>query len=50
MIIAEKQHIAEQVESRKLAALKSEALQPQQYNQVLYLLKADKQLQQKFLS
>jgi Domain of unknown function (DUF4168) len=47
---AAKQHIAEQVESRKLAAVKSEGLQPQQYNQVLYLVKADKQLQQKFLS
>jgi hypothetical protein len=47
---AEKQHIAEQVESRKLAAVKSEGLQPQQYNQVLNLVKADKQLLQKFLS
>jgi len=47
---AEKKHIAEQVESRKLAAVKSEGLQPQQYNQVLYLVKADKRLQQKFLS
>jgi hypothetical protein len=47
---AEKEHIAEQLESRKLAAVKSEGLQPQQYNQVLYLVKADKHLQQKFLS
>jgi hypothetical protein len=47
---AEKEHIAEQVESRKLAAVKSEGLQPQQYNQVLYQVKGDKRLQQKFLS
>ena len=46
----EKKHIAEQVESRKLAAVKSEGLQPQQYNQVLQLVQADKRLQQKFLS
>jgi hypothetical protein len=47
---AQKQDIAEQVESRKLAAVKSEGLQPQQYNQVLQLARADGQLQQKFLS
>ncbi len=47
---SEKEHIAEQVESRKLAAVKSEGLQPQQYNQVLQLVQADKHLQQKFLS
>jgi hypothetical protein len=46
----EKKHIAEQIESRKLAAVKSEGLQPQQYNQVLQLVQADKRLQQKFLS
>ncbi len=47
---AQKQHISEQVESRKLAAVQSEGLQPQQYNQVLQLAQADGQLQQKFLS
>jgi hypothetical protein len=47
---AQKQDIAEQVESRKLAAVKSEGLRPQQYNQVLQLARADGQLQQKFLS
>jgi hypothetical protein len=47
---SEKEHIAEQVESRKLAAVKSEGLQPQQYNQVLQLVQADKRLQQRFLS
>jgi hypothetical protein len=46
----EKEHIAEKVESRKLAAVKSEGLQPQQYNQVLELVQADKHLQQRFLS
>jgi hypothetical protein len=46
----EKEHIAEQVESRKLAAVKSEGLQPQQYNQVLQLVQTDKHLQQRFLS
>jgi hypothetical protein len=46
----EKQQIAEQVESRKLAAVKSEGLQPQQYNQVIQLVQADAHLRQKFLS
>ena len=46
----EKEHIAEQVESRKLAAVKSEGLQPQQYNHVLQLVQADKNLQKKFLT
>ena len=44
------QQIAEQVESRKLAAVKSEGLQPQQYNQVIQLVQADAHLRQKFLS
>jgi len=45
-----KQQIAEQAESKKMAAVKSEGLQPQQYNQVIQLARADKSFEQKFLS
>jgi hypothetical protein len=34
---AQQQEIAKQAESRKMAAVKAEGLQPQQYNQVLQL-------------
>ena len=47
---AQKQQIAEQAESNKMAAVKSEGLQPQQYNQVIQLARADKTFEQKFLS
>lgn len=47
---AQKQQIAKQAESKKMAAVKSEGLQPQQYNQVLQLAQVDKSFQQKFLS
>jgi Domain of unknown function (DUF4168) len=47
---AQKQQIAEQAESKKMAAVKSEGLQPQQYNQVLQLAQVDKSFQEKFLS
>jgi hypothetical protein len=47
---AQKQQIAEQAESKKLAAVKSEGLQPQQYNQVIQLARADKSFEQQFLS
>ena len=47
---AQKQQIAEQAESKKMAAVKSEGLQPQQYNQVIQLARADKSFEQKFLS
>lgn len=47
---AQKQQIAKQAESKKVAAVKSEGLQPQQYNQVLQLAQVDKSFQQKFLS
>src|SRR5436309_1155939 len=47
---AQKQQIAEQAESRKLAVVKDEGLQPQQYNQAILLAQADKAVQQKFLS
>jgi hypothetical protein len=45
-----KQQIAAQVESEKVAAVRSEGLQPEEYNQVLQLAQADKSFQQKFLS
>ena len=41
---------AKQAESDKLAAVKAEGLQPQQYNQVLQLVQTDTNLQEKFLS
>jgi hypothetical protein len=47
---AQKQQIAEQAESKKMAVVKSEGLQPQQYNQVIQLARADKSFEQKFLS
>ena len=47
---AQKQQIAKQAESNKMAAVKSEGLQPQQYNQVLQLAQVDKSFQDKFLS
>jgi hypothetical protein len=47
---AQKQQIAEQIEAKKLNAVKAEGLQPQQYNQVVRLALADKAFEQKFLS
>jgi hypothetical protein len=47
---AQQQQIAKQAESRKIAAVKAEGLQPQQYNQVIQLARADKAFEQKFLS
>jgi restriction endonuclease Mrr len=47
---AQQQQIAKQAESRKMAAVKAEGLQPQQYNQVIQLARADKAFEQKFLS
>jgi restriction endonuclease Mrr len=46
----EQQEIAKQAESRKMAAVKAEGLQPQQYNQVIQLARVDKAFEQKFLS
>ncbi len=46
----QKQQIVQHTESEKLAAVKAEGLQPQTYNQVIELVQADKNLQQKFLS
>jgi Domain of unknown function (DUF4168) len=47
---AQQQEIAKQAESRKMAAVKAEGLQPQQYNQVIQLARNDKSFEQKFLS
>jgi hypothetical protein len=47
---AQQQEIAKQAESRKMAAVKAESLQPQQYNQVLQLARNDKAFEKKFLS
>jgi hypothetical protein len=45
-----KMQAAQQAESEKVAAVKAEGLQPQQYNQVLQLVQTDSNLQEKFLS
>lgn len=42
--------VARQAESDKLAAVRAEGLQPQQYDQVLQVVRADSNLQQKFSS
>src|SRR5882762_2915779 len=47
---AQQQQIAKQAEARKMAAVKAEGLQPQQYNQVIQLARVDKAFEQKFLS
>jgi ribosome-binding protein aMBF1 (putative translation factor) len=47
---AQQQEIAKLAESRKMAAVKAEGLQPQQYNQVIQLARVDKAFEQKFLS
>lgn len=47
---AKKQQLAADSESAKLAAVKEEGMEPQQYNNVIQLAKADNTLQQKFLS
>src|SRR6266404_4585587 len=47
---AQQQQIAKQAESTKMAAVKAEGLQPQQYNEVLQLARVDKSFQQKFFS
>jgi hypothetical protein len=46
---ANRQNIEQQAESKKIEAVKAEGLQPQQYNQVLALVQADKGLAQRFL-
>ena len=47
---AQQQKIAKKAESRKMAAVKAEGLQPQQYNEVIRLARTDKAFEQKFLS
>ena len=47
---ARKEQLAAESESAKLAAVKAEGMDPQQYNNVIQKVKADTGLQQKFLS
>jgi hypothetical protein len=47
---AQKQQIVVEAESKEMAAIKSEGLQPQQYNQVIQLARVDQSFAQKFLS
>jgi hypothetical protein len=47
---AKKQQLMDESESEKLAAVKEEGMEPQQYNNVIMLVKDDTGLQQKFLS
>jgi hypothetical protein len=47
---AAKRQLADQAESAKVAAVKAEGLQPEQYNRVLELVQANQQVRQKFLS
>jgi len=47
---AQQQQIAKQAELGKVAAVKAEGLQPQQYNQIIRLARVDKAFEQKFLS
>jgi Domain of unknown function (DUF4168) len=47
---AKKQQLADESESEKLAAVKAQGMEPQQYNNVIMLVKDDSTLQQKFLS
>jgi uncharacterized protein DUF4168 len=44
------QQIVKQTESRKIAVVKAEGLQPEQYNHVIQLARADSNFRQKFLS
>jgi hypothetical protein len=46
----QQRQIVKQAESRKMAVVKAEGLQPQQYNQVLQLARLDKTFEQRFLS
>ena len=47
---AKKQQLMDESESEKLAAVKAQGMEPQQYNNVIRLVKHDSGLQQKFLS
>jgi hypothetical protein len=47
---AKKQQLMDESESEKVAAVKAQGMEPQQYNNVIMLVKDDNGLQQKFLS
>lgn len=47
---AEKQQIVKRAEYQKIAAVEAEGLQPQRYNQVIELAKADNAFERKFMS
>jgi apolipoprotein N-acyltransferase len=47
---AKRQQLMTESESAKVAAVKQEGMEPQQYNNVILLVKGDTSLQQKFLS
>ena len=47
---SQQQQIAIDAEAKKMAAVKAEGLQPQQYNRVLQLARVDKSVEQSFLS
>jgi hypothetical protein len=47
---AEKQKAVQQGESEKLAAVKAQGLQPEEYNHVIMLVQADTNLRQRFMS
>ena len=47
---AKKEQIAKQAQSKEMAAVKAEGLQPDQYNHVLEVARVDDAFQQKFLS
>ena len=46
----DRQKVAQQAESQKVAAVQGEGLQPDQYNQVLMLVQADPTLQKRFMT
>ncbi len=47
---AKKQQLMDESESEKVAAVKAQGMEPQQYNNVIMLVKDDTGLQQRFLS
>src|SRR5581483_681223 len=46
---SQKNEILEKAESEKIAAVKAQGMQPQEYNRVIMLVQADNNLQHKFL-
>ena len=47
---ARKQQLMDEGESEQVAAVKAQGMEPQQYNNVIMLVKDDSGVQQKFLS